>query len=403
MPKITDEFHSLDDVSWYAAAYFMTFGAAQTSAGKIYKYYNLKWTFLVSMLVFEVGSVICGAASNSKTLIIGRAIAGLGGAGLSVGGTSIVAFTVRPTKRPMMMGVIGMTYCLAAVLGPLLGLSALAPFTAPFTDILGGAFTDRVTWRWCFYINLPIGGVAAVVFLFFFHLPASGTPPQLVWWKKLLHVDPLGVFLAMGGITCFVLALQYGGTTRPWDSSLVIGLFVGFGLIVAALVGWEIRQGDYAMMLPRLYKQRSLSTTAPYQFFFMGSYIVLLYYLPIYFQSILGVSPIASGVHNLPLVLAAAVFALAGGAVVAKTGRAQQVMFIGSMLATVAIGLIYTLDIGTPMAKWIGYQFFVGATMAFAIMHGLSVAQANVGLEDLAAATSNLLCKLHYLSRIPWG
>ena len=146
------------------------------------------------------------------------------------------------------------------------------------------------------------------------------------------------------------------------------------------------------MTLPRLYKQRSVPTTAPYRFFFMGSYIVLLYYLQIYFQSILSVSPIASGVHNLRLVLAAAVFALAGGAAVAKTGRAQQIMFIGSMLATIAIGLISTLDIGTRSSKWVGYQLFVGATMAFAIMHGLSVAQ------DLAATTSNLLYMYPYLS-----
>jgi MFS family permease len=354
----------------------MTFGAAQPSAGKIYKYYNLKWSFLTSMLIFEVGSLICGIAPNSKTLVVGRAIAGLGGAGLSVGGTSIVSFTVPPAKRPMMMGVIGMTYALAAVLGPL----------------LGGAFTANVTWRWCFYVNLPIGGVAAVAVFFFFNLPAASAPPQVPWAKKLLHVDPVGFALAMGGIVCFILALQYGGNTHPWDSGVVIGLLVGFGLIAITLVGWEIWLGDYAMMLPRLYKQRSLSTTAPYQFFFMGSYIVLLYYLPIYFQSILGASPIRSGVNNLPLVLAAAVFALAGGAVVMKTGRAQQVMLIGSMLTTVAIGLIYTLDIGTSTAKWVGYQFFVGATMAFAIMHGLTIAQANVGPEDLAAVTANLLC-----------
>jgi len=354
----------------------MTFGAAQTSAGKIYKYYNLKWSLLTSMLIFEVGSLVCGVAPNSKVLVVGRAIAGLGGAGLSVGGTSIVSFTVSPAKRPMMMGVIGMTYAIAAVLGPL----------------LGGAFTDRVTWRWCFYINLPIGGVAAGAVFFFFHLPAAAAPPQVSWTKKLLHVDPMGIALAMGGITCFVLALQYGGNTHPWDSSVVIGLLVGFALIAIALVGWEIWLGDYAMMLPRLYQQRSLSATAPYQFFFMGSYIVLLYYLPIYFQSILGASPIKSGVNNLPLVLAAAVFALAGGAVVMKTGRAQQVVFIGSMLATVAIGLTYTLDIGSSTGKWVGYQFFIGATMAVAIMHGLSIAQANVGPEDLAAVTANLLC-----------
>jgi len=355
----------------------MTFGGFQPSFGKIYKYNNLKWTFIVSMIIFEFGSLICGVASSSTMLIIGRAIAGLGGAGLSVGGTSIVSFTVPPKKRPLMIGIIAMTYCIAAVLGPL----------------LGGAFTEYVSWRWCFYINLPIGGVSGISVFFFFQVPAAAQPPKISLKDKLLHTDPMGITLTMSAIICFVLALQYGGNTHPWSSSVVIGLLVGFGLLAIALIVWELWLGEYAMMLPRLYKSRSLSATAPYQFFFMGSYIVLLYYLPLYFQSIRSASPIESGVDNLPLVLTAGIFAFAGGAFVAITGRAQIAMFVGSGLATVGIGLIYTFEIDTSTGKWIGYQIFVGATMAFGILQGLTIAQAYVGPEDLTAVTANVSCK----------
>ncbi|KAH8878705.1 putative efflux pump antibiotic resistance protein [Thozetella sp. PMI_491] len=375
IPKITDEFHGLSDVSWYAAAYFMTFGASQTTAGKVYTFFNLKWTFLISMLIFEVGSLICGVAPNSKTLVVGRAIAGLGGAGLSVGGTSIISLTVPPAKRPMMMGIVGMTYCIAAVLGPL----------------LGGAFTDRVSWRWCFYINLPIGGVAVIVLFFFFHLPAAAAPPQVSWLETMKHMDPVGFVLTMGSITSFILALQYAGSTHPWDSSIVIGLLVGFGVLALVLVAWELYLGEYATMVPRLYKERSLWSASLYQFFFMGSYIVLLFYLPIYFQSILGASPIKSGVNNLPLVLSASVLAVVGGAIVMKTGRAQQVMLFGSMIATVAIGLIYTFDLDTSTGKWVGFQLLTGSSMALAIMHGVTVAQASAAPEDLAAVTANIM------------
>ncbi|CAK7243766.1 MAG: hypothetical protein STHCBS139747_005294 [Sporothrix thermara] len=379
IPKITDEFHGLKDVSWYAAAYFMTFGAAQASAGKLYKYFSLKWSFLVSMIIFEVGSLLCGVTPSSTALVVGRAIAGLGGAGLSVGGTSIVSLTVPMEKRPMMMGLLGSVYCVAAVLGPL----------------LGGAFTSHASWRWCFYINLPLGGVAVVSVVFFFKLPASATNKDdhaLPLRTKLLHTDPVGIALAMGAITSLILALQYGGTTHPWRSSVVIGLLVGFVLMCAALVAWEIWLGDFSMLMPRLFRQRTLWATAPFQFFFMGSYVVLLYYLPIYFQSIRGASAIRSGVDNLPLVTTATVFALVGGAVVTATGRAQAVMASGSALSTVGIGLIYTFDLHTSTGKWVGYQLLTGASMAFAIMHGVAVAQSGAKADDdVPAVTASLM------------
>jgi MFS transporter, DHA2 family, glioxin efflux transporter len=362
-------------VAWYAAAYFMTFGASQCSAGKVYKFFDMKWSFMGSMLIFEVGSLICGVAPSSNTLIVGRAIAGLGASGLSIGATSIISLSVEPAKRPLMMGLIAMTYCISACLGP----------------VLGGVFTDEVSWRWCFYINLPIGGAAAVGVFLFFSLPAAAKPPQISLYQKLLHLDPVGITLAMGSITCFILALQYGGVSHSWGSSVVIGLIVGFVLIAAALAAWELWLGEYAMMAPRLYKQRTLSVVAPFQFFFMGSYIVLLFYLPIYFQSALGASPIRSGVDNLPLVTAAAVFALAGGAFVMTTGLIWQTMMASAGLSTVAVGCIYTFDLHTTTATWVGLQFFIGAVMAFGIMQGVTLAQSAVGPEDLPAVSANLL------------
>ena len=140
IPKITDEFKSLSQQSWYGAAYFMTLGGFQSSWGKAYKYFSIKYTFLLCVFIFEVGSLICGVAPNSAALIVGRAISGVGGAGIVTGGTTIVAFCVEPKKRPIYMGIIGVTYAFAAVAGPL----------------VGGAFSDRVTWRWCFYINVCI-------------------------------------------------------------------------------------------------------------------------------------------------------------------------------------------------------------------------------------------------------
>ncbi|CRK21202.1 hypothetical protein BN1708_013032 [Verticillium longisporum] len=234
IPKITDEFGGIEDVSWYGAAFFMANGGFQSSWGKAYKYFSLKWTFLAAVFVFELGSLVCGAAPTSTALIIGRAIAGLGAAGLGTGAYTIIAFASPPAKRALYTGFVGVSYGVASVLGPL----------------LGGLFSDHATWRWCFYMNLPIGAVSVLIIVFFFHAPAAARPVEATWREKLLQMDPIGVALVMAAIICYILCLQYAGQTEAWNSSTVIGLLVGFVLLYVAFAAWEYFQGERAMLVP---------------------------------------------------------------------------------------------------------------------------------------------------------
>jgi MFS family permease len=196
----------------------------------------LKIFFMVAIAIFELGSLICGVAPNSKALIVGRAIAGVGGAGIGTGAFTIVGFIAEPKNRPALIGFTGATYGIAAVLGP----------------IIGGAFSDKVTWRWCFYINLPVGGLAAAIVLIYLHIPSEAKPAEATWKEKFLQMDLFGAVLVMCFIISYILALQYGGQTKPWDSSVVIGLLVGSFAIFVVFVMWEVYLGERAMVVPRI-------------------------------------------------------------------------------------------------------------------------------------------------------
>jgi MFS transporter, DHA2 family, glioxin efflux transporter len=268
IPRITDDFHSLDDVAWYGSGFFMTMAAFQSLWGKGYKYFNIKLVFLLSIVIFEVGSMICGAAPNSEALLIGRAIAGVGGAGVASGSYLIVGISAPPEKTPALLGFTGASFAFASVAGPL----------------IGGAFTSNATWRWCFYINLPIGAVSFLVIVFLFHNPAHVRPIDVPISEKLLQMDIPGTLLLLCAVICLMLGLQWGGVTKPWSDSDVIGTLVGAGLIAIALVAWEWFQGERAAVNPRLLKMKTVRFMMIFQVLVTGGFFVLLYYLPIYFQ-----------------------------------------------------------------------------------------------------------------------
>ncbi|KAF2820881.1 MFS general substrate transporter [Ophiobolus disseminans] len=374
VPVISSEFNSIVDVGWYGASFYIAMCASQPLAGKIFTMFSKKFTFMSYLLIFEIGNLVCALAPTSRALIVGRAVTGLGASGIFVGGIVVLATIVPLHKRAIWQGTLITTFSIASVVGP----------------VIGGALTQDVSWRWCFYIQLPFGGVAAALLLFLrVQKPEEASLQSLA--RKIRALDFTGFILLAGSIVMLLLALQLGGVTYSWKSSVVIGLFVGFALTIIPFVGWQIHRGDAALVPTKLFRHRNASLILLCQSFAAGPFQVIVYWLPIWFQAVLGVSPVASGVRYLPTVIADAIACIVGSGLIMQLGIWNPFLLLSKALISLSGGLLSTIHPGISSGHIISYQILGGVGFGLVNNVGHIGMQASVPKELVPIAAGSLM------------
>ncbi|MFI6468896.1 DHA2 family efflux MFS transporter permease subunit [Streptomyces sp. NPDC050516] len=362
LPTIVSDLGGMEHLSWVVTAYMLAATAATPLWGKLGDQYGRKKLFQGAIVIFLIGSALCGLAQNMGELIGFRALQGLGGGGLMVLSMAIVGDIVSPRERGKYQGLFGAVFGATSVLGPL----------------LGGFFTEQLSWRWVFYINLPIGAIALLVIAAVLHIPARGTRHT---------IDYLGTFLIASVATCLVLVASLGGTTWAWGSAQIIGLAVLGVVLLAAFIAVERKAVEPVLPL-KLFRIRTFTLVAVISFIVGFAMFGAMTYLPTFLQVVQGISPTMSGVHMLPMVLGMLLTSTASGQIVSRTGRWKVFPIAGTGVTTIGLLLLHRLTETSPTWEMSVYFFVFGAGLGLVMQVLVLVVQNAVDYADLGVATS---------------
>ncbi|MFI9490688.1 MULTISPECIES: MDR family MFS transporter [Streptomyces] len=362
LPTIVSDLGGLDHLSWVVTAYLLAATAATPLWGKLGDQYGRKKLFQTAIVIFLVGSALCGLAQSMPQLIGFRALQGLGGGGLMVLSMAIVGDIVTPRERGKYQGLFGAVFGVTSVLGPL----------------LGGFFTQHLSWRWVFYINLPIGVVALLVIAAVLHIPVRRTKHT---------IDYLGTFLIAAVATALVLVASLGGSTWAWGSFPIIALAVLAVVLLVAFVATERRAVEPVLPL-KLFRIRTFTLVAVISFVIGFAMFGAMTYLPTFLQVVHGITPTLSGVHMLPMVFGLLITSTGSGQIVSRTGHWKVFPITGTALT--AVGLLLLSQLSRSSSTWtMSLYFFVFGAGLGLVMQVLVLAVQNaVGYEDLGVATS---------------
>ncbi|MER7555016.1 MDR family MFS transporter [Streptomyces anulatus] len=364
LPTIVSELGGLDHLSWVVTAYLLAATAATPLWGKLGDQYGRKRLFQTAIVIFLIGSALCGVAQNMPQLIGFRALQGLGGGGLMVLSMAIVGDLVTPRERGKYQGLFGAVFGVTSVLGPL----------------LGGFFTEHLSWRWVFYINLPIGVVALVVIAAVLHIPVR---------REKHTIDYLGTFLIASVATALVLVASLGGTTWAWSSPQIIGLAVLAVVLLVVFIAVERRAVEPVLPL-KLFRIRTFSLVAVISFVIGFAMFGAMTYLPTFLQVVHDITPTMSGVHMLPMVIGLLITSTGSGQIVSRTGRWKVFPILGTAITAVGLLLLHQLDENSSTWLMSAFFFVFGAGLGLVMQVLVLVAQNSVSYQDLGVATSGV-------------
>ncbi|KAJ3269556.1 hypothetical protein HDV01_001318, partial [Terramyces sp. JEL0728] len=368
IPSIGAEFHAFDQVSWIGIAFLLTSTALSPVYGELCNIFGRKPVFLFAIIIFEVGSLMCGIAGSMNFLIAGRAVAGIGGGGIFSCVLIMIADITSLRDSGKYQGIIGAVFGLSSVIGPL----------------LGGIFTDKLTWRWCFYVNLPIGGIAAIVVFMYLTFP----PPEGSIREKLYKIDYIGTFFIVASTVLILIPLELGGSTWAWNEPKTIICFVVGSILAIVFVYVEFKIAKEPIIPPRLFNDRSVSLALLAAFLVGCAFIPLFFYVPTFFQLVDGESATLSGLESIPMIFGLVLTATVSGALVGKHGNYRVWFFGGAVLLAVGLFLVSRLGPGTPKVLQIIFLFIGGLGVGSIIQVRVYAVQAGVERDDIPSGTS---------------
>jgi EmrB/QacA subfamily drug resistance transporter len=362
LPTIVGELGGLSHLSWVVTAYLLASTASTPLYGKLGDLYGRKGVFQAAIVIFLVGSALSGLSQNMAELIAFRALQGLGAGGLMASALAIVGDVVAPRERGRYQGYMGGVFAFASVAGPL----------------AGGFFTDHISWRWVFYVNLPVGALALVVTSIVLNLPFRRVQRRIDW---------LGAGLIAAAVTCVLLVTVWGGDQYAWGSPQILGLAAA-GVVLLAAFAWQEQRAEEPILPPHLFRNSVFRVSLALMFLVAVSLFGALVYLPLFQQLATGASATNSGLLLLPLMAGIVTTSIISGQLITRTGRYKWSPLLGTMLMTIGLFLLSRMTIATTRLTSGLFMLVLGLGLGGLMQVSVLATQNAVDRRDLGTATS---------------